>query len=360
MEANITMKAHIFRSAMAAAAITAMSVLSAPMAAADDSGEVNLYSYRQPFLINPILEAFTDQTGIEVNVVYAKKGMLERLKAEGANSPADAVLTADVGRLNDMVEADVLQPVRSDTLEANIPAQYRHPDGLWFGLTVRSRIIFESAERTEPGMVTSYADLAKPALEGRVCTRSAKNVYNVSLIASLIAHEGAEATSDWLTSVRENLARKPQGNDRAQAKAIAEGLCDYAIANTYYYGKMATNEKEPEQKDWAKAVRIVFPNQDGRGAHVNISGAAVTKSAPNKANAVKLLEFLSGDEAQRLYAEQNFEYPVKPGVELHPLVASWGDFNADDINLDQVAQRRAEASRLVDETGFDFGPEGGS
>lgn len=346
-----------FKSA-ALAAIALSAALSADAAKASDAGEVNLYSYRQPFLINPILEVFSKETGIKVNIVYAKDGILERLKAEGDNSPADAVLTADVGRLHDMVEAGVLQAVQSDTLDANIPTQYRHPDGLWYGLTVRSRIIFESAERATPGLVTSYADLARPELKGRICSRSAKNVYNVSLIASLIAHDGVEATHAWLEAVRDNLARKPQGNDRAQAKAIAEGLCDYALANTYYYGKMATNDKEPEQKEWANAVRIVFPDQNGRGAHVNISGAGVTKSAPNRENAIRLLEFLSDGEAQRLYAEQNFEYPMKPGIDLHPLVASWGAFNADTINLADVAEHRSEASRLVDETGFDFGPGG--
>jgi len=348
---------NIFRfAALAAIAIT--TVLSAGAARADDAGEVNLYSYRQPFLINPLAEAFTAATGIKVNIVYAKDGILERLKAEGDNSPADAVLTVDVGRLHDLEVAGVLQPVHSEILDANIPAQYRQPDGLWYGLTVRSRIIFESAERAEPGVVTSYADLAKPEIKGRVCSRSAKSVYNVSLIASMIAHDGVDATRTWLEDVRDNLARKPQGNDRAQAKAIAEGLCDYALANTYYYGKMATNDQQPEQKEWAKAVRIVFPNQGERGAHVNISGAGITKSAPNRENALRLLEFLSGDEAQRLYAEQNFEYPVKPGIELHPLVASWGQFNADSINLSEVAKYRSEASRLVDETAFDFGPGG--
>lgn len=348
-----------FRTAVIATGVFAVTTASAGLDARA-AEEVNLYSYRQPFLINPILDAFTAETGIAVNVVHAKKGIVERLKVEGADSPADVVLTADVGRLHDLVEADLVQAVLSPVLNENIPAQYRHPDGLWYGLTVRGRIIFASTERTAPGEVETYEDLAKPELEGRVCTRSGKNLYNVSLIASMIANDGAEKTREWLTGLRENLAQKPQGNDRAQAKAIHEGLCDYAIANTYYYGKMATNEKNPEQKDWAKSVRVIFPNQNGRGTHVNISGAVVTKNAPNVENAVRLLEYLASDEAQRLYAEQNFEYPVKAGVALHPLVASWGDFNADDINLDEVAKYRAEASRMVDEVAFDFGPQGGS
>jgi len=330
--------------------------------AAEDESEavVNLYSYRQPFLINPLLNGFTEQTGIVVNMVYVKKGMLERLKAEGKNSPADLVLTTDIGGLNDMVEAGVLQSASSETITTNIPEQYRHPDGLWHGLTVRGRVIFASTERTNPNEVTSYADLTKPELKGRICTRSGKHVYNISLVASLIAHDGEEYAKSWLAGVRDNLAQKPQGNDRAQAKAIFEGVCDYAIANTYYMGKMATNEKKPEQQEWAKAVRIIFPNQDGRGTHVNISGAAVTKSAKHKANAIKLIEYLSGDAAQKIYAEQNFEYPVQEGVPLHPLVASWGEFTTDKISLADVAKHRATASRLVDITAYDMGPQNGS
>lgn len=334
--------------------------IEASTAHADDDAVVNLYSYRQPFLINPLLEEFTEQTGIAVNMVYVKKGMLERLKAEGDNSPADLVLTTDIGGLNDMLEAGVLQAASSDMLTANIPAQYRHPEGMWYGLTVRGRVIFASTERTDINEVTSYADLTKPELKGRICTRSGKHVYNISLIASRIAHDGEETAKSWLSGVRDNLAQKPQGNDRAQAKAIFEGVCDYAIANTYYMGKMVTNEKKPEQQEWAKSVRIIFPDQDARGTHVNISGAAVTKSAKHKANAIRLIEYLSGESAQKIYAEQNFEYPVKSGVSLHPLVASWGSFETDKINLADVAKHRATASRLVDITAYDLGPQNGS
>jgi len=322
-----------------------------------ESGEVNLYSYRQPFLIQPILDAFTEQTGVKVNVVYAKSGMLERLKAEGDNSPADVVLTADVGRLNDMVEAGVLQPVSSAVLERNIPAQYRDSNGLWYGLTMRARVILASRERVDSDMVTTYEDLAAPGLKGLVCTRSGKHVYMVSLIASVIAHEGEDKAEAWLRGVKDNLARKPQGNDRAQAKAVYEGVCDVAVANTYYMGKMATNEEKPEQKAWAEAVRIVFPDQQGQGTHVNISGAAVTKSSKNRDNAIKLIEFMSENDAQKLYAEQNFEYPVKSGIAVDPLVASWGAFKADTIDLSEVAKHRAAASRLVDRVGYDQGPE---
>ena len=316
-------------------------------------GEINLYSYRQPFLIQPMLEEFTRRTDIKVNIVYAKKGILERLKAEGRNSPADAVLTTDVGRLHDMAEAGILQPVRSPVLERNIPSTYRHPDGLWFGLTTRARVLFVSKDRIGADEVTSYADLASPHLKGRVCIRSGKHVYNVSLLASMVARDGREAARNWLSGVKKNLARKPQGNDRAQAKAIKEGLCDVAVANTYYMGKMQTNDDNPEQKEWAAALRIVFPDQQGNGTHVNVSGAALTANAKNRENAVKLIEFLSGDVAQKIYAGINLEYPVNPEVPVHPLVATWGSFEADSIDLAAVAKFRATASKIVDEVGFD-------
>ncbi len=318
--------------------------------------EVNLYSYRQPFLINPVLDEFTRRTGIKVNVVYAKKGMLEKLKAAGENTPADAVLTVDIGRLNELKKAGLLQPVRSTVLENNIPAHLRHPDGLWFGLTTRARIALVSKNRVKPDALKTYADLADPKFRGRICMRSGKHPYNVALIASVIAHEGKEGAEKWLRGVKANLARKPQGNDRAQAKAIYEGVCDIGIANTYYMGKMATNEKKPEQKKWAEAVRVVFLNQGGRGNHINISGAAVTRNAKNQADAVKLIEFLSGDFAQKIYASQNFEYPAKAGVAIDPLVRSWGDFKADTVSLEKIATLRATASRLVDKVRFNEGP----
>jgi len=329
-------------------------LMSQSIAHADE--EVNLYSYRQPFLIQPMLDAFTAESGIKVNVVYADKGMLERIKSEGANTAADAVLTVDIGRLHDMVEADVLQPITSDVLNANIPATYRHHDGLWFGLTQRARVFMVSKDRVKEGEITSYADLADPKFKGRICIRSGKNIYNVSMIASRIAHDGREGAKIWLAGLRDNLARKPQGNDRAQAKAVYEGQCDIAIANTYYLGNMATNDEKPEQKAWANAVNIVFPDAETTGTHVNISGAAVVKHAQHKANAVKLLEFLSGDMAQKMYAESNFEYPVKPGIAIDPMVASWGALKPDQLALDEIAKHRTEASKLVDEVGFENGP----
>ncbi|MBZ0164930.1 MAG: Fe(3+) ABC transporter substrate-binding protein [Notoacmeibacter sp.] len=334
-------------------AVIAAAMLASVPGARAASEEVNLYSYRQPFLIQPMLDVFTEKTGITVNVAYAEEGMLERIKAEGENTPADAVLTADIGRLKDMEDAGVLAAVNSEVLSENIPAAYRHPDGYWFGLTTRARIIFASKDRVGADEVTSYEDLADPKMKGRICIRSGKHLYNISLIASMIVHKGVEETEKWLLGVKANLARKPQGNDRAQAKAIYEGQCDVAIANTYYMGNMQTNDEKPEQKEWASAINIIFPNQGDRGTHVNISGAAVLKHAKRKENAVKLLEFLASETAQSMYAAQNFEYPVKPGVAVSERVQSWGSFKADTISLSEVAKHRAEAARMVDRIGFD-------
>ncbi|MBL4690321.1 MAG: Fe(3+) ABC transporter substrate-binding protein [Rhodospirillales bacterium] len=316
------------------------------------AAEVSLYSARQPFLMKPLLDAFTEKTGITVNMVYLKKGMQERLKAEGINSPADLVLTSDIGNLHNLVKAGLLQATKSEILERNIPARLRHPQGLWYGLTTRARVIFAHKDRVRPGEITTYEDLAKPHMKGRICTLSGKHVYNVSLLAWMIAARGEAAAEAWIRGVKANLARRPQGNDRAQIKAVYQGECDVALGNTYYMGKMQTNGKSPVQKKWAAAVNLVFPNQKGRGTHVNISGAGVTISAGNKAGALKLIEFLSGDAAQKIYAEGNFEYPVKAGVPLHPIVAAWGSFRADETNLAEIAGYRAKASRIMDKVRF--------
>ena len=327
-------------------------LFAAPVVAA----EVNLYSYRQPFLIEPILAKFTDETGIDVNVVFAKKGMIDKIKAAGENNPADAVLTVDIGRLDGLVNAGLLEPVESEVLEANVPASVRHPDGLWFGLTTRARVVYAHESRVGADEVRTTADLADPKLKGRVCSRSGKHGYNVAFIAAVIARDGEAAAEEWLRGVKANLARKPQGNDRAQAKAIYEGVCDVALANTYYVGKMASNKKKPEQQDWARAIRVQFLDQDGPGQHVNISGAAVIKGAKNREDAIRLIEFLAGDVAQEMYASSNFEYPVKTGVATDPLIESLGEFRADTLPLSEIARHRKAATRLVDRVRFEEGP----
>ena len=315
------------------------------------SDEVNLFSSRQESLIRPILDDFEKDTGITVNVVFAKSGMLERLKSEGANSPADAVLTVDISRIAAHKEAGVLQSIQSETLEENIPAHFRDPEGEWYGLSARSRVIFYSKERVEPSELSTYEDLADPKWKGRICVRSSSNAYNQSLLASIIAHDGAEAAEKWAQGIKDNLARKPQGGDRDQIKAVAAGECDIAIANTYYYGGMM-NSDDPEQVEATKKVALFWPNQDGRGAHFNISGAGVTKSAKNKEAAIKLIEYLSDTKAQEFYASSNYEFPVKPGVELDETVASWGEFKADEIGLDKVANAQAEAVMIFDRVGW--------
>ena len=315
-----------------------------------NANEVNVYSYRQPFLIKPMFDVFTRETGIKVNTVFSKKGLVQRLKSEGANSPADLIFTVDIGRLDGAMQAEVTQPVVSDVLSANIPPEFRDADGHWFGLTNRARIIVSSRDRVKPDEINTYEDLADPRFKGRICTRSGKHVYMLALTASMIAHHGEEDAKAWLTGVKNNLARKPQGNDRAQVKAIAEGECDLAVINNYYMGVMLTDE---EQAPAANAVRIHFPNQGDRGTHMNISGMSLTKSAPNKENAIKLMEFLSSDIAQRMYAEQNFEYPVNSKVAWSGMVESWGRFDYDTLPLSEIAKHRATAAKMADQVGYD-------
>ena len=316
--------------------------------------EVNVYSYRQPYLVEPLFAKFTERTGIKVNVVFAKKGLDERIVAEGENSPADVILTTDIARLTGIVEKGITQPVEAAALEENIPAGYRDPDNHWFGLTVRSRVVYASKERVAEGEVTTYEDLSDDKWKGRICTRSGTDNYNIALLSSMIAHHGDQAAKDWLIGIKENLARKPQGNDRAQIKAVAQGECDIAIGNTYYYAVMLN---DPEQRPAAEAVRMVFPNQSGdgpagRGAHVNLSGMAMAKHAPHRDNAEKLMLFLVSDEAQHIYAEVNNEYPVKPGVAWSEMVKGWGEFKADPLPLSEVARHRRRAIEIVNETGF--------
>jgi len=312
--------------------------------------EINIYSYRQPFLIQPLTDAFTEQTGIKVNIAYLRKGMIERMKAEGKRSPADVVLTVDISRLAAVVEANLTQPVLNKTLEKNIPTIYRDPDNHWFGLTTRARIIYASKDKVPDGEVTTYENLADPKWKGRICTRSGTNAYTVALTSAIIHHHGAEKAEEWLRSVKNNLARKPQGNDRAQVKAIWAGECDISIGNTYYMGKML---KDPEQKAWADSVRIVFPVFENGGTHVNISGIALAKHSPNKENAVKLMEFLSSPEAQKIYAFANFEYPIAPNAEPAELVKNWGTFTPDDVNLMDLAKLRSTALKLTEIVDFD-------
>ena len=312
--------------------------------------EVNIYSHRQPELIQPLMDAFTAETGIAVNVAFVDKGMAERLVAEGDRSPADLVLTVDIARLTEIVAAGVTQAVTSPVLEANIPAEYRDAGNQWFGLTTRARIVYASKDRVQPGEVTTYEDLASDKWKGRICTRSGSNDYNVALTSAILAHHDAAFTTSWLEGVKANLARKPEGGDRDQVKAIWAGECDIAVGNTYYMGQMMA---DPEQAEWAGAVSIVFPVFEGAGTHMNISGVAMTKAAPNHDAALKLMEWLASDTAQKIYAETNHEFPVKPGVERSALVQSWGTFTPDTLRLSDLAALRADALKLIETVDFD-------
>lgn len=327
-----------------------LAVTAVAVAAPAIAQEVNLYSYRQPDLLAPLTDAFTDETGITVNVAHLDKGMVERLKAEGKRSPADLVLTVDISRLAAVVDAGLTQAVESDTLNANVPDIYHDPDGHWWGLTTRARIVYASKDRVAEGALTNYEQLADPEWKGRICTRSGTHPYNVALVAAMLHHHGADETRTWLESVKANLARKPQGNDRAQIKAIWAGECDVSLGNTYYMGKMLEDD---EQTAWANSVRLLFPEFEGGGTHVNISGVAMTKSAPNRDNALAFMEFLTSPEAQKIYAEANYEYPIAPGTEAIDLVRDWGDFTADPVNLMDLAALRPDALRLIEQVDFD-------
>ncbi|GLQ33952.1 iron ABC transporter substrate-binding protein [Amylibacter marinus] len=312
--------------------------------------EVNVYSYRQPELIAPLFDAYTAETGVQINVKFLKKGLVEKLVAEGDRSPADLVMTVDISRLNSVVEAGVTQTVNSDVLSENIPAEFRDVGKNWFGLTSRARVIYASKDRVADGEVTTYEDLADAKWKGRICTRSGTNAYNLALISAVIAHHSEDYAQEWVGGVKENLARKPQGNDRAQVKAIWAGECDISIGNTYYMKKMLSDE---EQKEWADSVRIIFPKFENGGTHVNLSGMALTKAAPNKEAAIKLMEWLSSETAQEIYAEQNGEYPLIPGSTASELVASWGTLTPDTLALSDIAKLRPTSLKLVEKAGFD-------
>ena len=322
--------------------------------AAASSGELNLYTTREPGLIQPLLDAFTEASGVKVNTVFVRDGLLERVRAEGERSPADVLMTVDTGNLLDLVDNGQTQPVQSQVLADAIPAHLRGDDGQWFALSLRDRVLYADKDLQLDSF--TYEQLADPQWKGRVCIRSGQHPYNTSLIAAMIAHAGEEKTERWLRGVKANLARKAAGGDRDVARDILGGICDIGIANAYYVGRMKNAEPGSEQHRWGEAIKVIRPTfasaADG-GTPVNISGAAVALHAPNRDNAVKLLEYLVSDEAQSLYARANYEYPVKAGVELDPVVASFGGMKVDTLPLAEVARHRRQASELVDRVGFD-------
>lgn len=313
---------------------------------------VNVYSARKENLIKPLLDRFTEQTGIQVNLVTGKAdALLKRLQSEGRNSPADLLITTDAGRLHRAVAAGLTRSVESTTLNSVVPEAFRDPKGRWFGLSLRARPILYVKDRVDPAVLSSYEDLADPRWRGKICIRSSNNIYNQSLVASLIAADGEAQTEVWANGLVKNFARPPKGGDRDQIKAAAAGMCDLAVANTYYLAGMLTSKDEAERTA-AEKVAVFWPNQSGRGAHVNVSGAAVTASAKHPENAVKLLEFLVNQESQAWYAEINGEYPVRADVPSSKLLQSWGTFKMDTLNLSRLGELNPEALRLMDRAGW--------
>ncbi|KGJ04653.1 iron(III) transport system substrate-binding protein [Paracoccus halophilus] len=340
----MTQSTHLTRAILAGAAMIAG-------AGAVSADELNLYTSREPGLIEPLLAAFTEATGTTVNTVFLKDGMAERVAAEGEASPADVLMAVDVGNMVDLVEKGLTQPVESEVLAAAIPENLRDPGNQWFALSTRARVVY--AARDLELQAITYEELADPKWKGRLCIRSGQHPYNTGLFSAYMAHHGAEATETWLQGVKANLARQAGGGDRDGARDILGGICDIAVANSYYVGRMVSGDGGDEQKAWGDAIKVILPTFEGGGTHVNISGAAVAKNAPNRDEAVALLEFLVSDEAQKIYAEANYEHPVKAGVPLDPIVAGFGNMTVDSVPLTEIVTYRKQASELVDKVGFD-------
>lgn len=323
--------------------------LTAPLLSAES---VNVYSARKEKLIAPLLDKFTKATGIEVNLVTGKAdALLKRLESEGKNTPADLLITTDAGRLHRAREAGLLQPVESETLASSVPSHLQDADHYWVGLSMRARPIMYAKDRVKPEQLSSYEALTNPEWKSKICIRSSNNIYNQSLVASMLVSQGEEKTLEWAKGLVANLARKPQGGDRDQIKAAAAGVCDIAIANTYYFGGMIAG-KDKKQQEAAAKMAVFWPNQQDRGVHVNVSGAGVLAASSNRENAIKLLEFLVSDDSQQWYAEANQEYPVKPGVKASATLDSWGEFKPDSLNLTELGKHNAAAVKLMDKAGW--------
>lgn len=334
------------RTIMSAAALA---LIAFPAAAAE---VVNIYNSRHYGTDQQLWDEFTKATGIQVNVVDGThEQLIQRMQSEGANSPADVFITVDAGRLAQASGLGLLQPVKSPTLEARIPEHLRDPDGLWFGLAKRARVLVYAKNRLDPAQLSTYEALADPRFKGKVLVRSSTSVYNLSLVGSILAADGPEATAKWCEGLVTNMARPPEGGDTDQLSAVAAGVGDVAISNTYYLARMLASQK-PEQREIGEKLAVFFPNQGDRGTHVNVSGAGVLKSAPNAANAIKLLEFLTAPQAQRYFADVSLEYPANPEIEPHPVLKAWGEFKQDTLNPTLYAKNSAEAAKLMDSCGW--------
>jgi len=313
--------------------------------------ELNLYTTREPGLIQPLIDAFTKTTGVKVNSIFVRDGLAERVAAEGTRSPADVLMTVDISGLIDLVDKGLTQPVQSAGLERAVPANLRGSKGEWFALSLRARVVYAHKDLNLTSI--TYEQLAEPRWKGKICTRAGQHAYNTALIAAYIAHHGEAQTEAWLQGVKTGLGRAATGGDRDGARDIMGGICDVAVANSYYVGLMRSGAGGPDQQKWGSAIKVILPTFAGGGTHVNVSGASIARNSPNRAAAVRFLEYLVSDEAQKIYAEANFEYPVKAGVAVHPLIAALGTLKVDALSLADVARHRATASKLVDKVGFD-------
>ncbi len=322
-------------------------------AQAEAAGELNLYSSRHYDTDERLYSQFEEMTGIKINRIEDKAdALIERMKAEGANSPADILLTVDAGRLWRADQAGLLQGVQSDVLNSRIPNWLRHPDGKWYGFSQRIRILFYDKNKVKPADIQTYESLADPKMKGKVCTRSSGNIYMLSLMSSIMEHNGVDKATEWAEGVWNNRARDPAGGDTDQLRGIASGECAVAVSNTYYFARAV--RKDVKGLDDAAMARIgwVFPNQETTGAHANISGAGIATHAPNKENAIKFLEYLASDAAQEYFSAGNDEYPAVMGEGLSPSVASLGIFRTDTVNLRVLGENQAEAQKIYDRVGY--------
>src|SRR3989304_2983150 len=319
--------------AAARIAATIAATVAAAGSALAQSGEVNVYSYRETKLVQPLFDAFSKDTGIKVNMISASSGLEQRIASEGANSPADVLLTVNIARLEDAIRLGITQPIKSDVLDKAVAPQYRDPEGHWYGISMRARVVYASKERVKQTAIT-YDELADPKWKGKICIRSGQHEYNNALFAAYTAKHGEAKAEKWLQGLKANLAQKPSGGDRETARDIAVGKCDLGVANTYYWALMLNN---PAQKAWADAVKVILPTFEGGGTHVNVSGVVLAKHAPNKANAMKLIEWLAGEKAQHMYADMNYEYPLRAGIAINPTVAGYGTLKPDPLPLSTIA-----------------------
>ena len=329
---------------------TALAIASTIGAATANANELNIYTYREAKLIQPLLEAFSKETGVKVNVISASSGLEQRIKTEGANSPADVLLTVDIRRLEDAVQAGITQPLNSKTVDSVVPGAYRDPEGHWAALAMRARVVYASKDRVQQSAIT-YEELADPKWKGKICIRSGQHMYNNALFAAMIVKHGEAKAEEWLKGLKANLAQKPSGGDRETARDIAAGKCDLGIGNTYYWALM--NDVEAERKPWAQATKVILPTFQGGGTHVNVSGLALMMNAPNKANAMKFIEWMVGPQAQQMHADLTYEYPMRAGVPINKTIAGYGELKRDPMPLAQIAANRKKAAALVDKVAFD-------